>query len=232
MAKRPLILFDFGGTLNSDGDHWGALFRAMWQRVAPEKSVDEIESAYIFAERTISSRGLRNETFDETLALQLDLQKEALQCERVDLTDELTGFSAVARHRITLFSDLIDTMTGIAAVGVVSNFYGNIPAVCSDYGIDDRLTIMVDSALVKVRKPDPAIWTEAINRAGGEASRTIVVGDSHKNDIAPASGLGCRTIWCRGMEWRPFRGESLADIEVRGFKELESGVVSLLQSLR
>ena len=48
-----------------------------------------------------------------------------------------------------------------------------------------------------------AIYQLALEPFGGLAAAptVTVVGDSLKNDILPATELGCRTIWLRGEPW-------------------------------
>ena len=59
------------------------------------------------------------------------------------------------------------------------------------------------SAVVGVKKPDPAIWRLGIKAAGREAAECIAIGDSFDKDIAAAQAAGCRTIWFKGQEWTP-----------------------------
>jgi FMN phosphatase YigB (HAD superfamily) len=44
-------------------------------------------------------------------------------------------------------------------------------------------------------KPAPAIFAEALRRAGVTADRAVMVGDSYDEDIAPAAALGLETVW-------------------------------------
>jgi putative hydrolase of the HAD superfamily len=46
-----------------------------------------------------------------------------------------------------------------------------------------------------VSKPDPAIYAEALNKAGASAHDTVFVGDSAEHDIAGAHASGLRTVW-------------------------------------
>jgi putative hydrolase of the HAD superfamily len=52
-------------------------------------------------------------------------------------------------------------------------------------------------------KPDPAIYTEALRKAGATADETVFVGDSAEHDIAGAQASGLRTVWINrcGSEW-------------------------------
>jgi FMN phosphatase YigB (HAD superfamily) len=44
-------------------------------------------------------------------------------------------------------------------------------------------------------KPELELFTRMLNRAGAEAAETLMVGDSYRNDIAPAIACGMETLW-------------------------------------
>jgi putative hydrolase of the HAD superfamily len=74
----------------------------------------------------------------------------------------------------------------------------------------DRLTdVHVISEEVGLRKPDPAIFALAAERAGGSLAGAWMVGDSARNDIGGAVAAGCRSVWVSGgrpwtePEYRP-----------------------------
>lgn len=96
---------------------------------------------------------------------------------------------------------------------IVSNFYGNLPAVLADFGIAHLFRAVIDSTAVGIRKPDPAIFhlgIQALNTLPSEPnpaeilpSEILVVGDSISKDILPATTLGCPTAHLPGIPWDP-----------------------------
>ena len=230
---RPLILFDFGGTLNSNGDHWGALFRQMLTRLFPDHAVEELEGAYIASERRLSAEGLELEGFDETLRRQIGYQFDSLGAEdrSEEMELEAARFYAEACRRMEEVRQMLSGLSTDADLGIVSNFYGNIPAIVEEFRLGEFLRVVVDSALAGLRKPDPAIWLHAIGLAGGSPGRTIVVGDSWKNDIAPALAIGARAVWYRGLEWRPTNCVGEGVVQVRSIAELRRALESIVQDM-
>ena len=69
---------------------------------------------------------------------------------------------------------------------LVSNFYGNIHQVLNEFDLDGLFDSIIESAVVGVRKPDPAIFTLGVKALGMAAEDTVVVGDSYTKDIVPA----------------------------------------------
>ncbi|MDE6263430.1 MAG: HAD family hydrolase, partial [Muribaculaceae bacterium] len=60
---------------------------------------------------------------------------------------------------------------------------------------------IIESAVVGVRKPDPAIFRLGVEAFGLPAEEVLVVGDSLKKDILPAESIGCQTAWIKGKGW-------------------------------
>ncbi|MGE3802191.1 MAG: hypothetical protein AB7H80_14340, partial [Candidatus Kapaibacterium sp.] len=126
------VLFDFGGTLNSDGDHWGALFRQKLVEEFPEHSVEALEQAYITSERRLVREGLREETFQQTLHLQVAYQFEALEDHRIERAAEIADqFYQMTATRMEEVRTLLRDLAARYRVGIVSNFYGNLDAICT-----------------------------------------------------------------------------------------------------
>ena len=84
---------------------------------------------------------------------------------------------------------------------LVSNFYGNINQVLKDAGIDGYFSRVIESAVVGVRKPNPAIFALGVCALDLPASQVLVVGDTFSKDILPARQLGCHTLWIKGLQW-------------------------------
>ncbi len=53
---------------------------------------------------------------------------------------------------------------------------------------------MIDSAIVRLEKPDPAIFTHALSVMGCRPERTLHVGDMYFADIVGARGAGLPAV--------------------------------------
>ena len=85
-------------------------------------------------------------------------------------------------------------------VGLISNIWRPyehgarrvLPSIfCGPLEADPR----VFSYEVGIMKPDVRIYRHALAVAGEPARNAVMIGDSYKNDIAPALSLGMRTVW-------------------------------------
>jgi putative hydrolase of the HAD superfamily len=87
--------------------------------------------------------------------------------------------------------------TGVRVALVSNTEHGHIEATLRRLGVCQvgpgrgvLLAAAVDSHVVGVAKPDPAIFELALQRAGAERSRTAHVGDSLRIDVAGAVAAG------------------------------------------
>lgn len=227
------ILFDFGGTIDTNGIHWSEMIWMAFDdnKIGVKKSA--FEKAYVFAESSLNKAGIDNKTtfykmLYEKINLQLDfLQKEKyLFCDNTGkisqkLTD--TCYNKV-QNTIEEQKEVLIYLKSKYKLGLVSNFYGNLNTVIKEFKLENIFTKIIDSHDIGIRKPDPLIWEAGIKLLELGFDKTLVVGDSYTNDIAPAKCLGCKAIWLKGKSWHnhhQFEHYS-ADKIIGSLKELKS----------
>ena len=108
---------------------------------------------------------------------------------------------------------------------LVSNFYGNIQTILKDFGLFDFFAGIIESSVVGVRKPDPAIYRLGVEAMGLPAGNVLVVGDSFSKDVVPAKAVGCKVAWLKGEGWGNEEiDETLPDVIITDLPELLSYV--------
>ena len=200
MMTRGYI-FDYGGTLDTGGCHWGKMLWYAYQHVGVPVSEAQFRDAYVHAERTLGRTPIirPDYTFRQTLEEKLRLQLEFLGVP-TDYHSPLTSdlYADVLRH--TAHSREVLQQLPQPKV-LVSNFYGNMPTVLREFGFDGLFLHVVESAVMGVRKPDPQIFTLGVEALGMQPDEVVVVGDSMDKDIIPAGKAGCHTVWFKGEGW-------------------------------
>ncbi|HVP80743.1 MAG TPA: HAD family hydrolase [Thermodesulfobacteriota bacterium] len=194
------ILFDFGGTLDSDGEHWLDRFYALYQDLGLGIPPSEIKRAFYEADRLCTS-----EDHVASLGLRPLMRRHVrYQFATLELADELKekelaeAFCAKSEHFLRRNARMLRRMRDRYRLGLVSNFYGNVETLCNEVGLAEVFDVILDSALVGMSKPDPEIFRAALNRLKLRPERVICVGDSLDRDMMPARELGMKTIWLRG----------------------------------
>ena len=168
------IIFDYGGTIDSNGMHWAEVIWRAYQanRVPVEKEI--FRNAYVHGERTMGKNPIvqPHHNFLDMLRLKMGLQLDWLRTNGYlpDTTDpalqELLAqwCYAYAKQSIERAKPILRALANRYPMVLVSNFYGNIETVLSDFGLDGLFQSIVESAVVGVRKPDPAILQLGVDR--------------------------------------------------------------------
>lgn len=201
------LIFDYGGTLDTGGQHWGQVLWYAYERHRVPVSEAQFREAYVNAERTLGRNPIirTDYTFRQTLETKLCLQLESLGLEKEEygqtiLDDLYERTKAMTARSLKVLQQL--KAQGLPMV-LVSNFYGNMPVVLHEFGFDGLFLKVVESAVVGIRKPDPRIFLLGVDALGLKPEEVTVVGDSLDKDIIPAHEAGCQTIWLRGEGWTP-----------------------------
>lgn len=215
-------IFDYGGTLDTGGCHWGKVIWHAYQQVGVPVDEAMFRDAYVHGERTLAKNPIIQPdfTFRQTLDAKLRIEMEYLgHCEQHDaVLDRL--YADVCRHTAESVRVLKQLKAKYPMV-LVSNFYGNIATVLHEFGFDGLFSHIVESAVVGVRKPNPRIFQLGVEALGMNASDVTVVGDSIDKDIRPAHEAGCKTVWIRGEQWTDDPvDESQADLVIDQLAEL------------
>lgn len=227
------ILLDYGGTIDTNGIHWGEVLWTYYQKVAVPVSRAAFDKAYVHGERTLGRNPiiLPEHNFHDLLLIKLKLQLEALIDEGLleDNAQILHYRNAIAKICYDfvkiIIADAKPVLEHLAAkypLVLVSNFYGNIQAVLKDFGIENFFQDIVESAVVGVRKPDAAIFTLGVQALGFLPKETVVIGDSYSKDIEPAKMAGCQTIWLNVCGWEHNERNTDADEIITSFLTLKN----------
>ncbi|MDR2139036.1 MAG: HAD family hydrolase [Tannerella sp.] len=227
------IVFDYGGTIDSNGVHWSEVLRHVFSRAQAPVAKEAFREAYVHGERTLGTHPLvqPHHTFLDVLRLKADLQVEWLRAHRALTAEQATpalkrqiaayGY-ACARRSVEAARPVIAALAEQYPLALVTNFYGNMASVLNDFGLDAFFPILIESAVCGVRKPDPQIFGLALEALHLPAGKVAVIGDSYGKDILPAASLGCKTVWLKNTGWQTYTGNETADVIISGFEELKT----------
>lgn len=209
-AHLNAILFDLGNTL--------LYFDGAW----PE--VHSLADAQLLAHLQSEGFVLDGERFTKEFRARLNAyyaQREAEFVEHTtayvlrslladlgypDVTAEQVGpalralYSASQAHWL-LEDDTLPTVATLKAAGhklaILSNAGDDedVQTLVDKYGLRPYFDLVLSSAACGVRKPNPRIFTLALERLGLEPSQAAMVGDTLGADILGAQNAGLYSIW-------------------------------------
>jgi putative hydrolase of the HAD superfamily len=218
------ILLDFGGTLDSDGEHWLDRFSELYEQAGLNYPGEEIKRVFYLADEIcckdheVDRLGLR-----DLMRYHVHLQFAALKLRDQAGEDQLVeGFCAKTERILQRNTISVSRLKNRYRLGVVSNFYGNVEVLCDEAGLSKHLDIILDSTRIGLSKPDPGLFLLALQTMDVDPTETIFVGDSWERDIMPARGLGMKTVWLKGPNPRLPKNPGPVDCQISSLPELES----------
>lgn len=199
MIKIESVIFDFHSTLVDGGepDAWIGAARQRLGRPALPRPEREALSTYLDdlwthahtidpkSERDLSPDRHRD-VFTRTMALFPGIDDDLSAA----LYDTMTAQWRAFEDTPPVLRDLKARGVRIA---VLSNIGIDIRDCLARNGLDRLVDQVVLSYEVGVVKPDPAIFATVLERLGATGERTLMVGDSPRDDVGGAA-LGIRTL--------------------------------------
>jgi len=200
-APVKTLLFDFGGTLDADGVAWKERFHALYRAEGLSLDGEAFAPAFYAADDSLvgglpSTTDLSGTVHALTANLENELVRRAggnesgnrgRRVASIFLSEAAATFE---RNRPTL-----KALSERYRLGIVSNFYGNLEAVCDSAGLCSFFEVFVDSHCVGAEKPDPAIFRAALEGLRATPEETVFIGDSLRRDREGARRMGMRFIW-------------------------------------
>jgi HAD superfamily hydrolase (TIGR01662 family) len=216
LAQAKWVFFDWGGTLK-----------------------DEIAIYRDIAEVTASHLGSRNITVDRELLFSRLIEIEKSQ-QRIGVKEAIAEFGVSSeqfddlQHAINSELHLNNSYPGVISVmvslsrshrlGIISN--NNIIGFESFLAAEKFLSyfdVTVGSADAGVRKPEPAIFLMALEKAGCDPAESVMVGDRLNKDISGANRVGMHSVRIRQgiyADEEPLTLEEQPDYEISDIRDL------------
>ena len=217
------ILLDFGGTLDSDGGHWLDRFYTLYQQAGLDIDPSDIKIAFYradalcCADTQVNSMGLR-----PLMRHHVRLQFSVLKLENHKKEKEMVAsFCAGTEQILRRNARILEYLRQHYKLGVVSNFYGNVFALCEEAGLVEFLDVILDSTRLGIGKPHPDIFLTALETLHLPPEQVIFVGDSYERDMIPAQRLEMKTIWMKGPSPRMPQNAKPVDACIACLTELE-----------
>jgi putative hydrolase of the HAD superfamily len=144
-----------------------------------------------------------------------------------EIDDDAITAALLAALQFEAFGDAAGALATVRARGwrvvVVSNWDQSLGSVLARVGLGALLDGVVTSAEVGAGKPDPRIFTAALELAGVSGGEALHVGDSLEEDVAGAHAAGIEVVWLnRGRADAPAPADCV--VEITGLDELPAAL--------
>jgi putative hydrolase of the HAD superfamily len=225
MPGVKAVLFDFGGTLDADGTAWKERCYACYRAEGVDLDAECFARHFYAADDALvgsipEATGLEGTVMRLVGNIEAGLEDGSSERGRRVAERFLADSRAVLARNAAVLARLAERYT----LGVVSNFYGNLSAVCSDAGIAAYLRVMVDSVKVGAEKPSARIFRAALDAVPARADECVFVGDSLRRDREGARNIGMRFVWVASPAARPQGGAPAGERIVASVVQIEDAL--------
>jgi len=195
-ATRPFIFFDLGQTLVDEWDfiaHFDQKFLELLNGFGAridQRNYRAVRDS-IIRDRKIGYGSVK-ELIIEVCKLLSPTGYEKVIARRLEPQIK-EGRSSLFK----LFEDAkptLQTLSKYCEMGIIANQSEDICELLERSGLDRFFKVQAISSVVKLKKPDPAIFELALRQAGRQSNECIMVGDRLDTDICPANTIGMTTI--------------------------------------
>ena len=222
--KIKAILFDFGGTLDSDGTDWFTrLYKAVTERVGYiepdefQRYADKAACDICLLDDTprLSMDGIVHRLCEHIHALmngknacvtnpscRACRNRDNLQCQQSVETSNSWSVQEVAEEFLAESRKFIERNHLVLRklqerfrLGCISNNWGNTAGWCRQFRLDQFFETMIDSTVVCAVKPDQRIFQAAMDEMKLPPQACAYVGDRYDCDVLGARGAGLTPVW-------------------------------------
>jgi len=128
-------------------------------------------------------------------------------------------------HHFEMYDDVPEVLRELTAagmkIGLISNSHRPLDEFASHFELREFISAAVSSADHGAMKPHPSIFRAALEQLNVAASDAVMVGDSLRQDVEGALGIGMRAVWLH-------RGDAAGPRAV----DLHDRAIPIIQSLR
>jgi HAD superfamily hydrolase (TIGR01549 family) len=219
-GEPKVVLFDFGGTLDSDGVPWKQRFYPIYKTEGVDWNFDTFERFFHASDDSLTKETLGEVGYKATLLEQVERVLRAgnrfdgLLAHRIAERFHHESLLCLARNKI-----ILEKLSRRYRLGIVSNFYGNLEFLCQEISYAELFVTIIDSARIGFAKPNAAIFEAALGRLDCSPAEAVFVGDNPLRDMAPAKAMAMPHIWLNTLDMER-RACCEDDVTIKSIPEL------------
>lgn len=195
------VFFDLDHTLWDFDKNSGLTFRKILQDNRIEVGLEDFLRAYApinlefwkyYRENRISKAELRYRRLKKTFdSIGFSVSDETINLLALQYIELLSSFN----HLVPDTVEVLEYLKPQYRLHIITNGFEEVQhKKLRNSGIYDYFDHIIDSEMAGVKKPDPYIFTLALQKAGVTAGNSLMIGDSIEADILGAKAVGLHTL--------------------------------------
>jgi len=196
--QTPLraIFFDYGGTLDSQGAAWKEHFWPIYEKHGVNVDYQRFVRAFYRSDDSLIEEGRPDLTLSDIVHEQVRRVLIHLDLQDAGLVEKIAGdFLRSSTDSIKRAMPVLARLKKSFRLGIISNNYGNLEAICRETGLDSVMDVLVDSRVIGAVKPEKKIFETALGALDLRPHEAMMVGDSLPRDVLGALSMGMRPVW-------------------------------------
>lgn len=203
--------------------HWAPRFYEAYRAAGGATDRPRFEQVFKTADQALASLpGIRSFGFRDLVDAEARLLRDLLPPDELwEPGRAAAQFCADALAVVARNRPILARVSEHCRLGVVSNFTGNLEPCLVELDLRRYFAVVIDSAVIGISKPDPRIFTAALERLDALPERAWMIGDNFDADIRPAADLGMRTCWLAPAD-RPAPPDARPTARIASLPDLEA----------
>ncbi|MBD2445957.1 HAD family hydrolase [Nostoc sp. FACHB-152] len=204
------ILFDLDGTLLDRETSLQQFITDQYERFTPAlESIPQQDYISRFIE--LDSRGYvwKDKVYQSLLS--------EFSCKKLSWQDLLQDYETQFIYFCVPFPHLHTTLEILKSTGYLLGIITNgretfQQRTIQGLKIERYFEVILISETEGVRKPEPEIFSRALQKLGVKAQESVFIGDHPTVDVLAAKNLGMKAIWKRDLNWpEPVEADAIID---------------------
>ena len=195
------VFFDLDHTLWDFDKNSSLAFQMIFKKFDINIEVNDFLKTYqpinmhywkLYREEKISKLELRRGRLTEAF---FKLNKK-FSLEIIDaISEDYIDFLPLNNHLIEGTKDLLEYLNPKYSLHIITNGFKEVQnRKLFSSGIQHYFDTITDSEEAGVKKPNPVIFKQAIQKSGAKLSHSLMIGDNYEADILGAESIGLKTI--------------------------------------
>ncbi len=194
-ASKDAIFFDYGGTLDAPGIAWKERFFSIYKKYGVNIDKQTFTKAFYRSDDSLVAENPVDLNLTQIVHEQVARVFKSLGIADMALKEKIANeFLVKSFDNIKKNLPVLRKLKKDFRLGIISNNYGNLQAICNETGLSSSMDILIDSNLVGSEKPHPEIFEKGLKALKVSPDRAVMVGDNVKRDIYGALQMGMKAI--------------------------------------